>query len=96
MPPFSRDGTRLPPGSSVNSLNSRLFGNKTRQSTSPKGGQDRLEAAFYPPYTSPPLIKLSYFNLFQCVIFSFFCLCAYVNLNLSLVVNAYPAFMYGF
>ena len=58
MPPFSRDGTRLPPGSSVNSLNSRLFGNKTRPSTSPKGGQDRLEAAFYPPYTSPPLYKI--------------------------------------
>ena len=43
-------------------------------------------------YLPPPLIKLSYFNLFQCVIFSFFCLCAYVNLNLSLVVNAYLAF----
>ena len=90
MPPFSRGCTRLPPGSSVNSLNSRLFGNKTRQSTSPKGTDWRKR--FILPIPPPPLIKLSYFNLFQCVIFSFFCLCAYVNLNLSLVVNAYLAF----
>ena len=59
MPPFSRDGTRLPPGSSVNSLNSRLFGNKTRQSTSPKGTDWRKR--FILPIPPPPPYKIVIF-----------------------------------